>query len=77
MKVTNRIFKEIKPYLPFLFGLLTIALINNGLNLWMPKITAGAIDSFTGENFKLTEVVTKMVLISVIIFVFAVGQSFL
>jgi len=77
MKVSNKIFREIKRYLPFLVGLLTIALINNGLNLWMPKITAGAIDSFTGENFKLTEVITKMVLISVIIFIFAVGQSFL
>jgi len=47
------------------------------LNLWMPKITAGAIDSFSWENFNLAEVINKMVLISVVIFVFAVGQSFL
>ncbi len=77
MKIINRIFREIKQYLPFLVGLLIIALVNNGLNLWIPKITAKAIDSFTGENFKLAEVTGRMILISVVIFIFAVGQSFL
>ena len=73
----KNIFREIKPYWLFILGLLLIALVNNGLNLWMPKITAGAIDSFSWENFNLAEVINKMVLISVVIFVFAVGQSFL
>ncbi len=78
MKEKNKgIFKEIKPYLGLLGLLLLVALINNGLNLWLPKITSGAIDSFNGQNFEISKIICEMTGVSVIIFVFAVGQSFL
>jgi len=78
MKKGNKgIFKEIKPYLGMLGLLLLVALINNGLNLCLPKITSGAIDSFSSQNFELSEIIYKMAGVSVVIFVFAVGQSFL
>jgi ATP-binding cassette subfamily B protein len=78
MKKGNKgIFKEIKPYLGLLGLLLLVALINNGLNLWLPKITSGAIDSFSGKNFEISKIVYEMAGVSVIIFIFAVGQSFL
>jgi ATP-binding cassette subfamily B protein len=71
------ILKEIKPYLGLLGLLLLVALINNGLNLWLPKITSQAIDSFSGQNFEISKIIYEMAGVSVIIFVFAVGQSFL
>lgn len=77
MKENRGILKEIKPYIRFLVLLLLVVLVNNGLNLWLPKITAGAIDSFSGENFDLAEVVYKMAGASGVIFIFAVVQSFL
>lgn len=77
MKENRGILKEIKPYIGFLVLLLLVVLVNNGLNLWLPKITAGAIDSFSEENFDLAEVVYKMAGASGVIFIFAVVQSFL
>ncbi len=71
------ILKEIKPYLGLLGLLLLVSLINNGLNLWLPKITSGAIDSFGNQGFEIVKIVYEMAGVSVIIFVFAVGQSFL
>lgn len=77
MKGSKGIFKEIKSYLGLLSLLLLVALINNGLNLWLPKITSGAIDSFSLMTFNLAEVIYDMAGVSIVIFIFAVGQSFL
>ncbi|MCW1948871.1 MAG: ABC transporter ATP-binding protein/permease [Candidatus Shapirobacteria bacterium] len=71
------IFKEIRPYLGLLLLLMLVALANNGLNLWLPKITAVAIDSFSGQNFEISKIIYEMAGVSVIIFIFALGQSFL
>ncbi len=78
MKKGNKgIFKEVRPYLGMLGLLLLVALINNGLNLWLPKITSGAIDSFSGQNFEISKIIYEMAGASLVIFIFAVGQSFL
>ncbi len=69
--------KEIKPYWGWLIFLLLLVVVNNGLSLWIPKITSGAIDSFTSKNFNLAVVTSKMVSVSTVIFIFAVCQSFL
>lgn len=77
MKGNKGILKEIKPYLGFLSLLLLVALVNNGLNLWLPKITSRAIDSFSGQDFEMSMVIYQMAGVSIVIFIIAVVQSFL
>lgn len=40
----------LRPYRALLFVLLVLAVGSNGINLWLPKITAGAIDAMKAGN---------------------------
>lgn len=77
MKKKKSFLEEIKPYFGFLSLILGCSLIGNGFNLWLPKVISGAIDSFTGGSFNFQKIGTVMIVLSVAIFLVALGQSFL
>ena len=77
MKKKKSFLEEIKPYFGFLSLILGCSLIGNGFNLWLPKVISGAIDSFTGGSFNFQKIGIIMIVLSVAIFLVALGQSFL
>ena len=77
MKKKKNFLSLVKPYWGFLSLILVFSLVVNGLNLWLPKITATAIDSLTKDNFEITGVIFLLVGLSITIFIFSVLQSFL
>ena len=77
MKKKKSFLEEIKPYFGFLSLILGCSLIGNGFNLWLPKVISGAIDSFTGGSFNFQKIGIIMIVLSVAIFLVALGKSFL
>ena len=63
------IFSLLKPYKLLIFSLLFFALLSNGINLILPKIIAGAIDSFP-STYNLKYVLTTYLGAALIVFIF-------
>lgn len=71
------LFLLLKPYTSFIVLLVVLTIIANGLNLFIPRITSQAIDSFAGGNFSLSTFITHFGLVTLGIFIFALFQSLL
>jgi ATP-binding cassette subfamily B protein len=69
------VFSLLKPYTGLIALLLLFALMSNGINLWLPKIIAGGIDSFSQKHFVFSEIIKKFSLAMVLIFIFAYLQT--
>jgi len=57
--------------------LILFTLLSNGINLIIPKIISGGIDSFTAGNFNYTTLITNFAVAIVCIFIFSYLQSIL
>jgi len=77
MNSKKYIFSLIKPYWWVLVLVLVCSLGGNGLNLWLPKITSGAIDSFNLPVFSLGKIIFILGILSILILAFSLLQSFL
>jgi ATP-binding cassette subfamily B protein len=63
------VFSLLGPYKGLIFLLLLFALLSNGINLFLPKIVAGAIDAYP-KNYVLKDVLVKYLSAALIIFIF-------
>ena len=69
------LFGLLKPY-TFLIVLLVLLTIGaNALNLEVPRIIAGAIDTFAGGSFVLSHLIIEFSLVALLIFVLTYGQN--
>ncbi len=69
------IFGILKPYRGWVFLLIILALLSNGLNLFLPKIIANGIDGFIRGNGDIPQVILYFTLAGLGIFVFTYLQS--
>jgi ATP-binding cassette, subfamily B, bacterial len=69
------ILSILKPYSLLIVYLVILTIVGNALNLVVPKIVSGAIDSYSQNKFDLQFVVIEFFLVSVSIFVFIYLQS--
>jgi ATP-binding cassette subfamily B protein len=69
------LFDMVRPYFWRIVGLALLTIAGNALNLTMPKIVAGAIDTYTGGHLAVNQIVFEFVLAAVFILVFTYLQS--
>ncbi|TZF81696.1 ABC transporter ATP-binding protein [Pedobacter sp. BS3] len=69
------VFSLLKPYSGLLALLILLALLGNGLNLWLPKIIGNGIDAFNHDNFSFNRIIIQFAAIAVVVFVFTYLQS--
>ena len=69
------LFALLKPYRGFVAALIILALLGNGLTLWVPLIISHGIDAFLRGNKGLETILTEFSLASAFIFLFAYAQS--
>jgi ATP-binding cassette subfamily B protein len=65
----SSVFSLLAPYRGMVFLLLLFALISNGINLFLPKIIANAIDAYP-KHYVLQQVLVKYLMASLVIFIF-------
>ncbi len=65
----SSVFSLLAPYRSMVFLLLLFALLSNGINLFLPKIIANAIDAYP-KTYVLQQVLVKYLLASLVIFIF-------
>jgi ATP-binding cassette subfamily B protein len=65
----------LKPYKKWVFLLMLLAFVSNGLNLVLPKLIAGSIDSYQAGTFVLSTVIIEFSIAAILVFIFAVLQS--
>jgi ATP-binding cassette subfamily B protein len=70
------IFQVLKPYRALVLLLILFALLGNALNLWLPKIIANGIDSYTLHHFNFPLIVKQFLLATFLVFVFIYLQTF-
>jgi ATP-binding cassette subfamily B protein len=71
----SSIFSLLAKYKGLIFLLLLFALLSNGVNLFMPKIIAEGIDSFSNNTFDLHSIFLKFAIAIILVFVFTYLQS--
>ncbi|MBS1497111.1 MAG: ABC transporter ATP-binding protein [Bacteroidetes bacterium] len=71
------IFSLLKPYKSMVLLLILFTLLSNGINLWIPKIIAQAIDAFSNGTYRLHGIVLQFIAAVVSIFIFTYLQSIL
>lgn len=71
----SNLFSLLRSYRGLLALLVGAVLLANGLNLWLPKIIAKAIDTFAARGGNITSVLVEFLAASVLIFVFTYFQS--
>ncbi|WP_121355644.1 ABC transporter ATP-binding protein [Flavisolibacter nicotianae] len=71
------LFGLLKPYKGMASLLLLFALLSNGINLWVPKIIAQAIDDYASGSFVLKAVIFRFLAAALCIFVFTSLQTLL
>ncbi len=59
----------LKPYRGLVLALVLLTMLGNALNLWVPRIMAQAVDSFTRQDFVLGSVVREFLLVAIAVFV--------
>ncbi|MEO3403499.1 ABC transporter ATP-binding protein [Mucilaginibacter sp. CAU 1740] len=69
------VFSLLLPYKGLVALLLLFALFGNAINLWLPKVIASGIDDYTGHRFVLGDIVTKFLIATVLVFLFAGLQT--
>ena len=69
------IFSLLKPYSGMVAILIIMALLGSGINMFIPKIIAHGIDSFSANKYNLRSVIFQFLLASSSIFVFTFLQN--
>ena len=69
------IFSLLKPYSGMVTILIIMALLGSGINMFIPKIIAHGIDSFSANKYNLRSVIFQFLLASSSIFVFTFLQN--
>jgi ATP-binding cassette, subfamily B, bacterial len=69
------IFSLLKPYRGLILLLLLLALFSNGINLWIPRIIAQGIDSFTRVHGLGSKIMVEFFVAAFLIFLFSYLQS--
>jgi len=67
----------LKPYRGFTLLLLLLPLLSNGLNLFVPKLIAHGIDSFTGGTFDTNRMILQFAAVLLFIFILTWMQSYI
>jgi ATP-binding cassette subfamily B protein len=65
----------LKPYYLFITGLIVLTILANSLNLFVPKMIASAIDTYTKGSFSLDHLVVQFFFVSLFIFILTYLQS--
>jgi ATP-binding cassette, subfamily B, bacterial len=65
----------LKPYRLLIATLVVLTVVGNGLNLVVPKLISRAIDAYTQGRFVLHTVVEEFLVVGILVFVLAYGQS--
>ena len=68
-------FDLLKPYAGMVTLLVIFALLSNGVNLILPKIISGGIDSFSSGHFVFKTVAVEFLMASLMIFLFTYLQT--
>ncbi|MDR3652734.1 MAG: ABC transporter ATP-binding protein [Paludibacter sp.] len=71
------IFAVLKPYKLMIFGLISFALLSNGVNLVIPKLISHGIDDFSKGVFSYEKLIIQFLIAALIIFVFTFLQGIL
>ncbi|HXO77605.1 MAG TPA: ABC transporter transmembrane domain-containing protein, partial [Puia sp.] len=71
------LFALLKPYRGLIILLVLLSFISNGINLWIPKIIAEGIDSFTGARLDTHYIIWKFLAAAIGVFIFTWGTTFL
>ena len=71
------IFSVLKPYKLMIVGLITFALLSNGVNLVIPKLISHGIDDLSLGTFSYQRLIIRFLTASFIIFVFTFLQGIL
>src|ERR1700761_813316 len=69
------IMSLLKPYYGLVVMLLLLALVNNAVNLWLPKMSGHAIDDYIRKVFNSQAFILKFGIAVVVIFIFSYLQS--
>ncbi len=69
------LFSLLKPYRRWIFGLVALTILGNSLNLIVPRLLAGVIDTYSQPGFSLSRFVVEFVLVAAGIFVLAYLQN--
>jgi ATP-binding cassette, subfamily B, bacterial len=69
------IFTLLKPYKGLILLLLFLALLSNGINLWIPRIIAQGIDTYTRTHRLMANIIVTFFLAALFIFIFSYLQS--
>jgi ATP-binding cassette, subfamily B, bacterial len=71
------VFSLLKPYMGTVIVLIIMALLGSAVNMIIPKIIAGAIDSYTSGHFEMKKVVAEFMIAAGAIFIFTFFQNVL
>lgn len=63
------------PYRGLITLLIVLALLSNGINLWLPRVIADGIDAYTHGTFNLRAIVAEFSIAIVLVFIFGYLQS--
>src|SRR5205085_9301729 len=69
------LFSLLGPYCQWIMGLVVLTILGNGLNLIVPRLLAGVIDTYNQPGFTLSRTVVKFFAVAVGIFVLAYLQN--
>ena len=69
------IFSLLKPYSGMVTILIIMALLGSGINMFIPKIIAHGIDSFSANKFDLGSIIFQFLLAACSIFLFTFLQN--
>jgi len=64
------VFNLLKPYFKLVFFLILMALLGNGVNLFLPKIIASNIDAFSSGHFEIRTLIIEFLGAALAIFLF-------
>ena len=64
------VFSLLKPYFKLVFFLILMALLGNGVNLFLPKIIASNIDAFSSGHFEIRTLIIEFLGAALAIFLF-------
>jgi len=69
------VFHLLRPYRPVFLLLILLALLSNGLNLWIPKMIGEGIDAYRHQQFSMERIWISFGTAILVIFIFSYLQS--
>jgi len=74
-KNSGGLFSILKPYKGYIFVLLSLTILSNALNLFVPKIISKSIDLFNQNSLNQWNLILEFLIVSVLIFIFVYFQN--